>query len=85
MAEIDTEVKKWGNSLGVRLPRDLLKGEGIRAGDRVHLSVEKRAAPTSKFWGLGKRHRARILLSYEESKAEERQQERARDRRVGRS
>jgi len=85
VAEIDTEVKRWGNSLGVRLPRNVLKAEGIREGDHVHIRVEKAAGPNTGFWGLGKRFPIKNPISYEKFKAEEKRLERARDRRVGRA
>lgn len=37
-----TKVSKQGNSLGVRLPKDLLEGLGLVQGDRVALSLRDR-------------------------------------------
>jgi antitoxin component of MazEF toxin-antitoxin module len=82
VAEIDTEVKRWGNSLGVRLPRALLRGEGIAEGDRVHLRVEK-GAPASPLWGILNKYPRRKRIRYEDFKADERRRERAREKRLG--
>ena len=36
-----TKIQKWGNSLGVRLPKVLLQEAGIAAGSDVNLSLER--------------------------------------------
>jgi len=36
-----TKVQKWGNSLGVRIPRAFAVQSQIRAGSAVDISVEK--------------------------------------------
>ena len=33
------QVSKWGNSLAVRLPSDVVKALGLAAGDAVEISV----------------------------------------------
>lgn len=35
------EVKKWGNSLAIRLTGEELRGYGLREGDRVKITIEK--------------------------------------------
>lgn len=35
-----TEVKKWGNSLGVRLPRHITESASLRDGTPIELTVE---------------------------------------------
>lgn len=82
MAEIDTEVKRWGNSLGVRLPRDALRAAGIREGDHVRIHVEK-APAASGIWGMGKRYKKIHDVTFEQMRAEEKRKERARERRRG--
>ncbi len=37
---IKTEIKKWGNSQGIRLSQVLLKQLSLKAGDKVKLIVE---------------------------------------------
>ncbi|KPP81748.1 MAG: type II toxin-antitoxin system antidote component MazE [Oceanicaulis sp. HLUCCA04] len=37
---MQTEVKKWGNSLGVRLPRHITEGASLRDGTPIELSLE---------------------------------------------
>jgi antitoxin component of MazEF toxin-antitoxin module len=41
MAEMDAIARKWGDSLAVILPRDVVKAEGISVNDRVHIAVKK--------------------------------------------
>lgn len=37
---MQTEVKKWGNSLGVRLPRHITESASLREGTPIKLTVE---------------------------------------------
>lgn len=85
MADVDTEVKRWGNSLGVRLPRALLKAHGIGPGDRVHVHVEKAAVPQLEAWGIMTRfpRRKGRLPTFEEFRKSEQRRERARERERG--
>ena len=39
METIDVKVKKWGNSLGVVLPRNILDSENIAEGSDIEISV----------------------------------------------
>jgi len=39
METINVKVKKWGNSLGVVLPRDILNNENIEEGSDIEISV----------------------------------------------
>jgi len=39
METINVKVKKWGNSLGVVLPRDILDNENISEGSDIEISV----------------------------------------------
>jgi antitoxin MazE len=33
-------ISRWGNSLGLRLPKSLAEQVGVRAGERVEMTVE---------------------------------------------
>jgi antitoxin MazE len=37
---VQTRVQKWGNSLGVRIPRGLAEEVGLGAGSQVNLSAK---------------------------------------------
>ncbi len=36
-----TKVKKWGNSLGVILPKDVAEKEGLKEGEEIEISIRK--------------------------------------------
>jgi antitoxin MazE len=38
---METTIKKWGNSLGVRLPRSIIKHHALEEGARVILDEHK--------------------------------------------
>lgn len=40
MANTEQNLKRWGNSLGVRLPAEIAKAAQLRADQRVELTVE---------------------------------------------
>ncbi len=40
MLGLTTILDRWGNSLGVRLPKAVIESAGLREGDRVHIQVE---------------------------------------------
>ena len=37
---MQTKVQKWGNSLGLRIPKSFAEEAGVEAGSEVDLSVE---------------------------------------------
>ena len=37
---MQTKVQKWGNSLGLRIPKSFAEQAGVEAGSEVDLSVE---------------------------------------------
>ena len=43
MQKTTTVLTRWGNSLGVRLPKALAKSAGLREGSSVDLSFEDKA------------------------------------------
>ena len=36
---IEVELKEWGNSMGVILPRENLRELGLRKGDRIEIEI----------------------------------------------
>ena len=44
-------VRKWGNSLGITLPRELVEGQNIKEGDILSLPVVIKKANLSKIFG----------------------------------
>ncbi len=43
MRKIGTVLDRWGNSLGVRVPKAIAESAGLREGDRVEISFEDAA------------------------------------------
>ncbi len=37
---MQTKIQKWGNSLGLRIPKSLAEQAGVEAGSDVDLSIE---------------------------------------------
>lgn len=37
---MQTKIQKWGNSLGLRIPKSFAEQAGVEAGSQVDLSVE---------------------------------------------
>jgi antitoxin MazE len=35
-----TKIQKWGNSLGLRIPKSFAKQTGVRAGSTVDISID---------------------------------------------
>jgi antitoxin component of MazEF toxin-antitoxin module len=49
--ETIVKTKKWGNSVGIVLPSDLIKEEKIKPGDQVILSIEKKHNVLKELFG----------------------------------
>jgi antitoxin component of MazEF toxin-antitoxin module len=45
-----SKLKKWGNSYGVVVPREIVEKEGLREGEIVEISVRK-AAEIERLFG----------------------------------
>lgn len=55
--------KKWGNSIGLVIPAEVVRKEGIRPGDAVEIAVRKRIPPLEELGGTVKfRHKLADLL-----------------------
>ncbi len=51
-----TRAKKWGNSIGLVIPSDLVKKERIRPGDTVEVVVRRRLPRLEDLGGTVKLH-----------------------------
>ena len=57
------KAKKWGNSIGLIVPADVVRMEGIRPGDVVDVQIRKRIPSLEELSGTVKlRHTLRDLL-----------------------
>ena len=71
MIEIGAHARKWGRSVGVVLPKDAAKKEGIRPGDKLRVLVQKeKKNPLLELWGVDKSLRpAREILKEMDAEA----------------
>lgn len=83
MPEIDAEVKKWGNSLGIRVPAAVAHAQGIVPGDVVRVRIEKLRRPAPGAFGAGRAHAATYERLLRDRKREVLAEERRRERRLG--
>ncbi|MBI4145877.1 AbrB/MazE/SpoVT family DNA-binding domain-containing protein [Candidatus Woesearchaeota archaeon] len=53
MAETDLEIKKWGDSLAVIIPKEIVRKVKLRPKDRIHVTLEKEV-DLSDIFGIAK-------------------------------
>ena len=51
---IEVEIKKWGNSIGIILPKSLILEEGLKEKDRIVVNIVKKS-DLSRTFGKEKR------------------------------
>ena len=51
MIELETKVKKWGNSLAIVLPRDEARKANIRVGKRIRIMIPRGSVDLRKEFG----------------------------------
>lgn len=54
MEQIKVKLRKWGNSLGVVLPQEILKAQNAKEGDEVFVIVKKERPNLRKLYGAYK-------------------------------
>ena len=52
MAEIEIIAKKWGNSIGIVLPREIVEAEKIRENEKLRIIVIKEDRVIDRTFGL---------------------------------
>ncbi len=52
--EIESKIRKWGNSFGVILPKQFLESEHLQEEDIVKVNIVSKKANISKLRGLWK-------------------------------
>ena len=63
MIEINTKIKKWGNSLGLIIPKDITRKQHIRPKQDIRVFIEKSGASTvSDVFGIGRKLSTRKAL-----------------------
>ena len=51
MAETEVEVRKWGNSLGIIIPAEIAKAEGLKPNDKAIVRITKVRYPDPRSFG----------------------------------
>lgn len=69
MAELDVQVRKWGDSYAVIIPKDIAKKENIHLKSTIHLKFEKEDDLSDVFGLL----RGKVKRSAQEMKNEARE------------
>ena len=54
MIEVETKVRKWGRSLGVVIPKEKIKEEGIKENETIRLLIGKRKNVLREVFGTFK-------------------------------
>ncbi len=49
---VDVKVKKWGNSMGIIIPKELVKERNIEEGETISILVSKKADFSKTFGKL---------------------------------
>ena len=49
--EILCKPRKWGNSLGITLPKEIIEKEKIKEGEEIIVEVRKKKIDLSEFFG----------------------------------
>jgi hypothetical protein len=52
MVEIETEAKKWGYSIGIRIAKKAVEEEGIEVDDTVLVDIKKLKKPDEDAFGI---------------------------------
>ena len=53
VAIMETRIKKWGNSMGIVIPKDVAQREHLKAGQKVLFFLAK-PLPAGKLFGIAK-------------------------------
>lgn len=49
-----TQIKKWGNSFGIIIPKDIIQGEELEENDEIEILIAKPSNALKETFGLMK-------------------------------
>lgn len=52
MIECETTVRKWGNSLGLTLPKEIVKTANIKEQEKIRILILKQNCAASRTFGM---------------------------------
>lgn len=59
MIEVEAVTRKWGNSLGITLPKDVIEKERIKNNERIKILILKQPPVAKQTFGMLKGKRLR--------------------------
>lgn len=65
MLETEVTVKKWGSSLGIVIPKNEAKKEGIKEGQKIRIRIVDDENPLKKMFGTFKSKKSTAKLMRE--------------------
>lgn len=51
MIEVESYTRKWGNSLGIVIPREIVEQEGISENEKIVVGIERKPK-AGEFFGM---------------------------------
>jgi antitoxin component of MazEF toxin-antitoxin module len=58
MIEIESKLREWGRSIGVVIPKEKIKEENLKEGDKVKILILKEKNPIKETFGIAKLKRS---------------------------
>lgn len=52
MLETEAQVREWGRSIGIVIPKDAVIKERIKVGDNVKILIKKKGNPLKETFGI---------------------------------
>jgi len=62
MQAVKAQLKEWGSSLGVIIPRDVVVDEKLKVGDNIEILIGKEQDVVSKMFGKVKMKRSTDVI-----------------------
>jgi len=59
MIKSTTRLRAWGNSIGVVLPKDEIKNEGLNVNDEIEITIKKKTVTLKEVFGKLKEFKAK--------------------------
>ena len=54
MIETEAQIREWGRSVGIVIPKDMVIKERIKVGDNVKILIKKKSNPIKETFGIFK-------------------------------
>ncbi len=49
--ELDVVARKWGSSLGIIIPSEVVEAEGIKENKKIRIEIKKEKVKAGELWG----------------------------------